>query len=155
MKKKLECSPEKTKQHELVGEAVNEEKTKYLPSSSKQSTHTRAASHVTIDSHIFKVVDNFMYLGTSFNINNSLKIQQRISLANNCQLRLSKQSKVKSSLKKQRPNLTSRLLFSPCADCEDIWCVCVESFRDKGLTNDYDTAAVGLMSYTRYSLALT
>ncbi|XP_054091506.1 uncharacterized protein LOC105219282 isoform X2 [Zeugodacus cucurbitae] len=82
------------KEAKRMGLVVNEDKTKYLLSSNKQSAHSRLGSHVTVDSHNFEVVDNFIYLGTSINSNNnvSLEIQRRITLAN----RHDKQDKNKS-----------------------------------------------------------
>ncbi|XP_054084799.1 uncharacterized protein LOC128921370 [Zeugodacus cucurbitae] len=69
-----------------MGLVVNEDKTKYLLSSNKQSAHSRLGSQVTVDTHNFEVVDNFVYLGTSINNTNnvSLEIQRRITLANRC-----------------------------------------------------------------------
>ncbi|XP_049318579.1 LINE-1 retrotransposable element ORF2 protein isoform X1 [Bactrocera dorsalis] len=88
-----------------MGLAVNEGKTKYLLSSNKQSSHSRLGFHVTVDSHNFEVVDNFVYLGTSINTTNnvSLEIQRRITLANRCYFGLSRQlkSKVLSTNKSQ------------------------------------------------------
>ncbi len=73
-----------------IGLVVNEDKTKCLLSSNKQSRHSCIGTHVTVDSYDFKVVRDFVYLGTRiYTYNNvSLEIQRRTihSLANMCNL---------------------------------------------------------------------
>ncbi|XP_055839239.1 uncharacterized protein LOC129907172 [Episyrphus balteatus] len=48
---------------EKLGLRVNEGKTKYMLSSKKDTQHRRIGHNVTIDSHNFEVVKNFIYLG--------------------------------------------------------------------------------------------
>lgn len=49
------------KERKQIGLLVNKDKTKYLMLSSKRKTLTRSDSFVTIESHVFEVVDNFVY----------------------------------------------------------------------------------------------
>ncbi|XP_067644845.1 uncharacterized protein [Eurosta solidaginis] len=67
-----------------MGLMVNEDKTKYLLSSNKESAHTRLGNHATVGSHNFEIVKDFVYLGTSINTSNNIstEIQRRINLAN-------------------------------------------------------------------------
>ena len=94
------------KEAKRMGLVVNEDKTKYLLSSNKQSAHSRIGTHVTVDSYNFEVVKDFVYLGTSINTDNnvSLEIQRRISLANKCYFGLSRQ--LSSKVLSRRTKLT-------------------------------------------------
>lgn len=87
------------KEAKRVGLVVNEDKTKYLLLSNKQSSYSRPGSHVTVVSYNFELVDNFVCFGTSINTNNniSLEIQRRITLVNRCYFGLSIQLKSKVS----------------------------------------------------------
>ncbi|XP_054089974.1 putative uncharacterized transposon-derived protein F52C9.6 isoform X1 [Zeugodacus cucurbitae] len=101
------------KEAKRMGLEVNEDKTKYLLSSSKQSAHSRLGSHVTVDSHNFEVVDNFVYLGTSINNTNnvSLEIQRRITLANRCYFGLSRQLNSKVLSRRTKIKLYKSLII--------------------------------------------
>ena len=46
-----------------LGRAVNEDKTKYMLSTTKEAART--GNNVSVDNYIFEVVNNFVYLGTS------------------------------------------------------------------------------------------
>jgi len=73
-----------------LGLAVNEDKTKYLVSTARDSN---LGESVEIDSFKFEVVKDFVYLGSSINTGNniSLEIKRRITLASRCYFGLSKQ----------------------------------------------------------------
>ena len=79
------------KESRRMGLVVNEDKTKYMLSTTKEAART--GSNITVDSYTFEVVQEFVYLGTSININNnvSLEIQRRITLANKCYYGLNRQ----------------------------------------------------------------
>ncbi|XP_049306103.1 LINE-1 retrotransposable element ORF2 protein isoform X2 [Bactrocera dorsalis] len=101
------------KEAKKMGLAVNEGNTKYLLSSNKQSSHSRLGTHVTVDSHNFEVVDNFVYLGTRVNTTNnvSLEIQRKITLANRCYLGLSKKLRSKVLSRRTKTKLHKSLLI--------------------------------------------
>ena len=98
--------PKLDKEAKRMGLVVNEDKTKYLLSSNKQSSHSRIGTHVTVDSYNFEVVKDFVYLGTSINTDNnvSLEIQRRISLANKCYFGLGRQFYYSSPLSTNKTN---------------------------------------------------
>ena len=79
------------KESSRVGLAVNEGKTKYMLSTTRNTR--RVGTHVIADNYTFEVVPEFIYLGTAVNSNNdiSLEIKRRITLANRCYYGLSKQ----------------------------------------------------------------
>ncbi|XP_060665548.1 uncharacterized protein LOC132797786 [Drosophila nasuta] len=72
------------KESAKVGLAVNEGKTKYMLSTSREAR--RLDSQVVADNYMFEVVKEFTYLGTAINTKNdvSLEIKRRITLANRC-----------------------------------------------------------------------
>ncbi|XP_049315624.1 uncharacterized protein LOC125779109 [Bactrocera dorsalis] len=98
---------------QILEKTLNEDKTKYLLSSNKQSSHSRLGTHVTVDSHNFEVVDNFVYLGTSVNTTNnvSLEIQRRITLANRCYFGLSRQLRSKVLSRQTKTKLYKSLII--------------------------------------------
>lgn len=69
-----------------MGLAVNEDKTKYMLSSRKESQHRRLGQNVTMDRYNFEVVKDFVYLGSTITTQNdiSAEIKRRITLANRC-----------------------------------------------------------------------
>ena len=71
--------------------AVNEGKTKYMPSTS--GTESRMGSQITANSYKFDVVKEFICLDTAINTNNdvSLEIKRRVTLANRCYFGLNRQ----------------------------------------------------------------
>ena len=73
-----------------IGLVVNENKTKYLLSTAKNSS---IGESVEIDGYNFELLKNFVYLESSVNAENdiSLEIRHRITLANRCYFRLRKQ----------------------------------------------------------------
>ena len=66
-----------------IGLAVNESKIKLLLSTAKNNS---IEVSIEIDGYNFKVVKDFVYLGSSINTDNdiSLEIRRRITLANRC-----------------------------------------------------------------------
>ena len=73
-----------------LGLVVNEDKTKYFVSTTKEAN---LGATIVIDNYTFGVVKDFVYLGSSVNIDNniSLEIKRRITLANRCYYGLSRQ----------------------------------------------------------------
>ena len=67
-----------------MGLAVNEDKTKYMLSTSRDVR--RIYSQVTADNYTFEIVNEFVYLGFAVTNKNdvSLEIERGITLANNC-----------------------------------------------------------------------
>jgi hypothetical protein len=94
-----------------VGLAVNEDKTKYLVSTSKNSS---LGGFVEIDRFKFEVVKDFVYLGSSINTTNniSLEIKRRITLANRCYFGLRRQLS-KRALSRKTKNCLYKSLIMP------------------------------------------
>ena len=69
------------------GLKVNDEKTEYMVVSSSDRQY---GPTVTINQHNFKVVDNFVYLGSQVNSKNDIvdEIRSRITLGNRCYIAL-------------------------------------------------------------------
>ena len=99
------------KESRRVGLAVNEDKTKYLLSTNKESR--RLGQHVTVDNYTFEVVKDFVYLGTSINTNNnvSLEIKRRITLANRCYFGLSRQLRSRALSRRTKLTLYKSLIM--------------------------------------------
>ena len=76
-----------------VGLVVNEGKTKYMVSTSKESSMHQPGSTISVDTCNFEVVKEFIYLGANINSTNdiSVEIRRRIMLANRCFYGLKKQ----------------------------------------------------------------
>ena len=114
-----------------MGLVVNEDKTKYLLSSNKQSSHSRLGSHVTVDGQIrSRDIDNFVYLETSINTKNnvSLVFQRRVTFVNRCLFGLSRQLKSKVLSRRTKTKLykfliTPVLLYWGGMDNDNIWWV--------------------------------
>ncbi|WP_215796742.1 hypothetical protein, partial [Vibrio anguillarum] len=136
---------------------MNEDKTKYLLSSNKQSAHSRLGSHVTVDSHNFEVVDNFVYLGTSINNTNnvSLEIQRRITLANRCYFGLSRQLKSKVLSRRTKIKLYKSLIIPVLLYGAEAWTVSTSDetalgvFERKVLRKIYGPLNIGNGEYRR------
>lgn len=70
-----------------MGLAVNEEKTKLLFSTTRDSRRSRLGQNLTIDNYNIEVVEEFVYLGTLVghaNNNTSIEVKRRLVLANRC-----------------------------------------------------------------------
>ena len=74
-----------------MGLAVNEGKTKYMLSTSRDARHID--SQITADNYTFDTVKEFIYLGSAVTTRNdvSLEIKRRITLANRCYYGLNRQ----------------------------------------------------------------
>ncbi|XP_054086050.1 putative uncharacterized transposon-derived protein F52C9.6 isoform X2 [Zeugodacus cucurbitae] len=145
------------KEAKRMGLVVNEDKTKYLLSSNKQSAHSRLGSHVTVDSHNFEVVDNFVYLGTSINNTNnvSLEIQRRITLANRCYFGLSRQLKSKVLSRRTKIKLYKSLIIPVLMYGAEAWTMTTSDettlgvFERKVLRKIYGPLNIGNGEYRR------
>ena len=106
-----------------MGLSVNEDKTKYLLSSIKQSSYSRLGWHVTVDRHNFEIVDNFDYFQTSINTNNniSLKIIHSITFANRCYFGLSRQLKSKVLSRWTKSNIYKSLIIRVLLNGAEAW----------------------------------
>lgn len=69
-----------------MGLRVNEGKTQYMLSSRRDANHRELGPNVSIGNYNFKVVQNFIYLGTEVNNTNDIttEVKRRIMLANRC-----------------------------------------------------------------------
>ncbi|XP_054089770.1 LINE-1 retrotransposable element ORF2 protein isoform X1 [Zeugodacus cucurbitae] len=159
------------KEAKRMGLEVNEDKSKYLLSSSKQSAHSRLGSHVTVDSHNFEVVDNFVYLGTSINNtkNVSLEIQRRITLANRCYFGLSRQLNSKVLYRRTKIKLYKSLIIPVLLYGAEAWTMLTSDETTLGVFErkfcarfmvlrtlaTANTADDGTMSCTSYTTTLT
>ncbi|XP_054085666.1 LINE-1 retrotransposable element ORF2 protein isoform X1 [Zeugodacus cucurbitae] len=145
------------KEAKRMGLEVNEDKTKYLLSSNKQSAHSRLGSHVTVDSHNFEVVDNFVYLGTSINNTNnvSLEIQRRITLANRCYFGLSRQLNSKVLSRRTKIKLYKSLIIPVLLYGAEAWTMSTSDettlgvFERKILRKIYGPQNIGNGEYRR------
>ena len=74
-----------------LGFTVNEDKTKYMVSTTKEAARMKPS--IAVDNYTFEVVNNFVCLGTSVNTTNnvSLENQRRLTLANRCSYGLNRQ----------------------------------------------------------------
>jgi len=94
-----------------MGLEVNEDKTKYLATSTKDARDL--GQHVAFNGYTFEVVKDFVYLGTSINTNNdvSMEIKRRITLANRCYYGLSRQLRSKAFSRRTKLTLYKSLIL--------------------------------------------
>ena len=118
-----------------VGLAVNEGKTKYFVSTTKESR--RRGQQVAIDNYNFEVVKDFVYLGTSINNTNdvSLEIKRRITLANRCYFGLSRQLRCRALSRRTKITLYKSLIMPVLLYGSEAWTM---SKADEGLIGAFE-----------------
>ena len=111
------------KESRRMGLLVNEDKTKYMLSTSRGTS--RLGNNITIDSYKFEVVHNFVYLGTSINTTNntSLEIQRRIALANRCFYGLNRQMRSKALSRRTKTTIYKTLVLPILLYRSEAWTV--------------------------------
>jgi hypothetical protein len=92
-----------------MGLAVNENKTKYFVSTNGEMN---LGTTIPIGSYNFEIVKDFVYLGSSVNMNNniSLKVKRRVTLANRCYFGLSNQLRNKALSRRTKLQLYETLI---------------------------------------------
>ena len=94
-----------------LGLTVNDEKTKYLVSTKRESN--RIGSHVAFENFNFEVVKDFIYLGVNINSVNDIskEITRRINLASRCYYGLNKQFSSKLLSRRSKITLYKTLIL--------------------------------------------
>lgn len=115
-----------------LGLAVNEDKTKYMLATNKQSS--RLGSHVTVAGYSFEVVKDFVYLGSSMTSTNniSVEIQRRITLANRCYFGLSRQLSSRALSRRTKLRLYTSLILPVLLYGSEAWTLAAADEKNLG-----------------------